>query len=146
MFVTRSGDRFPLPRRLEEPGVEYFRSIGLSTNAAMYVLTVRPLTDEHISTTVLVGWDTDVVAAIEACPAEVGSLLCIAPTDLDGANDGWTSFKVAEIWTATDPAENDNPCVVFVSTDGDDHSGPFAEAKSGLMKARLVARISTRSN
>jgi hypothetical protein len=141
MFMTRPNDRYPLPQGLAEPGADYWRSLNLATNAAWYILTVRPPTDEYLQTTVLVRWDTDIADAIEASQLDIASLLCIAPPTFDGDNDGWTSFAVAEVWRATNPDEDDNPCVLFVSDDGREHSGLFGETKTGLVKTRLLARV-----
>lgn len=63
----------------------------------------------------------------------------------EGDSDRWTAFSIVEVWRGTDPAENHNPCVVFISEDGREHSGLFGEAKTGLMKTRLVARINASS-
>jgi hypothetical protein len=142
MFMTRPNDRYPLPKGLAEPGADYWRSLNLATNAAWYILTVRPPTDEYLQTTVLVRSETDIADAIEASQPDIASLLCIAPPTFDGENDGWTSFAVAEVWRAIDPDENDIPCVVFVAIDGREHSGLLGEPKSGLKKTRLIARIS----
>ncbi len=92
----------------------------------------------------LVCSDVDVADSLESSPVDLASLLCIAPPTYNGEGDGWSSFSVAEVWRATDPHEDDNPCVVFVSEDGREHAGLFAEAKSGLFKTRLVARVNPR--
>lgn len=141
MFMTRPSDRYPLPRGLAEPDADYWRSLGLATNAAWYVLTARSPTEGHLQTTVVACWDVDVADSLESLKAEVASLLCIAPPMFNGDSDRWTAFSIAEVWWGTDPDENHNPCVVFVSEDGREHSGLFGEAKAGLMKTRLVARI-----
>jgi hypothetical protein len=141
MFMTRPNDRYPLPRGLAEPDADYWRSLALATNSAWYVLTVRPPTEDHLQTTVLIHRDFDVADSLEASPVDLASLLCIAPPTYDGDSDGWSSFSVAEVWRATDPYEEDNPCVVFVSEDGREHTGLFAEAKTGLVKTQLIARV-----
>ncbi len=141
MFVTRPTDRYPLPRGLAEPDAGYWRSLGLATNSAWYILTVRPPTEDHLQTTVLIQWDGDVADSLEAFPVDLASLLCIAPPTYNSERDGWSSFSVAEVWRAIDPHEDDNPCVVFVSEDGREHTGLFAEAKIGMVKTRLVARV-----
>ena len=141
MFMTRPADRYPLPHGLAEPDADYWRSLSLATNSAWYVLTVRPPTEDHLQTTVLIHRDFDVADSLEFAPVDLASLICIAPPNYDGDIDGWSSFSVAEVWRATDPHEDDNQCVVFVSEDGREHTGLFGEAKSGLVKTRLIARV-----
>ena len=141
MFMTRPTDRYSLPRGLAQPDIDYWRSLSLATNSAWYVLTMHPLTEDHLQTTVLIQWDVDVADSLDSAPVDLASLICIAPPDHDSDSGGWSAFSVVEVWRATDPQEDGNPCVVFVAEDGREHSGLFGEAKSGLVKTQLVARI-----
>jgi hypothetical protein len=88
--------------------------------------------------------DIDVADALDSSHVDVASLLCVAPPGLEGIDDGWTAFSIVEIWRATDPSQDDQPCVVFISEDGQEHCGLFGEARVGLERTRLVARVTRR--
>jgi hypothetical protein len=142
MFVTRSVDRMPLPTELAKAGIEYWRSLTLSTTAAWYVLTVRPPTKHHQQTTILLHWDEDLVGCIESLDADIASLLCITPQPLEGLEDGWRSINVAEVWQGVELDQNEQRCIVLVSDTGQEHTGHFSDSKRRVLKTKIVARIS----
>ena len=141
MFVSRSVDRLPLPTELSKAGIDYWRSLTLSTPAAWYVLTVRPPTIHHQQTTILLHWDEDLVGCIASLDADIASLLCITPQPRDGLEDGWRSINVAEVWLGVELDQHEQRCIVLVSNTGQEHTGDFADSQTRVLKTKMVARI-----
>ena len=119
MFISRADDLFPFPEHIAEPGAAYWRAIGVTANTAWYVLSTLPHDDEHVRTTAPVRWDIDVADSLEMPGVALSALLCMVP---DGTA-GWTAVPITEVWRATDPTEDDSPCVLLVSADGQERSG-----------------------
>lgn len=144
MFTTRAADRYSLPQGHAEPDADYWRSLSVGTASAWYMLSVRPTTDHRFYKMMVIKCAFDVADALDSTPVDVASLLCIAPPAFSETDDGWTAFSVAELWRAKDASRNDDPCIVLVSDDGRERCGAFGEPRPGLVKTRLVARITRR--
>ena len=141
MFMTSPSDRVELPAGLGIADAQYWRSLALTANTAWYVMTLRPRDEEMSPVTILVLWDTDLVATIESVRADIASLICIAPPSVGSPTDGWRSINVAEVWQGIDAEFDEVPCTIFVSDTGSEHAGAFASAADGLVKTRLVANV-----
>ena len=140
MFVSMPEYQFYIPPEIAPPDVTYWRTLGISTCAAWFVLSVRSREPNAPLDTFLLAWDSDVVGAVTALDACVESLLCVAP-HVRGRKRGWFSRQIREIWAATDPAEPENAAVVFVDEDGHDYAGLFMDRARGFVRDRLVARV-----
>ncbi|MBW8757392.1 MAG: hypothetical protein JF586_07265 [Burkholderiales bacterium] len=140
MFVTLPDYRFHIPAGLAQPGAQYWHTLGISCNAAWFLLTLHPGAEEGLQDTFLLTWDTDVADGIESMQREIASLLCIAPP-ASASRNYWSSFAITEVWRATDPEQEDIPCVLFVGEDGQEYSGLFGSRAQGLVRENLVARI-----
>ncbi len=144
MFVTRCSDRFDLGG-LAEPGADYWRSVGLATNSAFYVVTVRPPTKRDAYATLLIKSDSDLADSLDSTSVDLASLLlCVSPLAIGGTGDAWKSFSIREVWRGSDPSKRGDPCVIFVSDTGTEHSGLHGQAKVGLLKTRLLTRVTER--
>lgn len=143
MFVSLPEYKFFIPPEIAPPDATYWRTLGISTCAAWFVVTLRSREPEALPDTFLLAWDTDVVSALTSLDAELDSLLFVAP-HVRGRKRGWFSRPVREIWAAIDPAEN--PCVLFVGEDGQDYAGLFMDRARGLVRERLVARVGPAGN
>ena len=139
-FVSLPEYKFDVPPEIAPPDATYWRTLGLSTRAAWFVVTLRSRKPEALPDTFLLAWDTDVVSALTSLDAELQSLLFVAP-HVRGRKRGWFSKPIREIWSAIDPAQPENPCVLFVGEDGRDYGGLFMEQVRGLVRSRLIARV-----
>jgi hypothetical protein len=106
---------------------------------------VRSREPDALLDTFLLAWDKDVVSAVTTLDADLQSLLFVAP-HMRGSKRGWFSRQIREVWSATDPAEPDNPTVVFVGEDGHDYAGLFMDRARGFVRDRLVARVGHAAN
>lgn len=140
MFVSMPEYQFYIPPEIAPPHATYWRTLGISTRTAWFVLSVRSREPETLLDTFLLAWDKDVVGAVTSLNADVVSLLFVAP-HARGEERGWFSRQIREIWEATDPAEPENPCILFVGEDGRDYAGLFMDQARGFVRDRLVARV-----
>jgi len=140
MFVSMPEYQLCIPPEIAPPDATYWRTLGISTCAAWFVLSVRSREPDALLDTFLLAWDTDVVSAVTTLDVELESLLYVAP-HVRGRKRGWFSRQIREIWSATDPAEPENPALIFVGEDGRDYAGIFMDQASGLIRNRLVARV-----
>src|ERR1700740_29210 len=79
MFVSLPPYEFNVPAEIAPPGARYWRGLGMSVNAAWFVLTVRLRTPERLSETFLIAWDSDIVDALATLEGDAVALMCIAP-------------------------------------------------------------------
>jgi hypothetical protein len=145
MFVSMPEYQFHIPAEIAPPDATYWRTLGISTCAAWFVLSVRSREPDALLDTFLLAWDTDVVSAVTTLDADVESLLYVAP-HVRGRKRGWFSRQIREIWEGSDPQEPENPCVLFVGEDGLDYAGLFMDRARGFVRDRLVARVGHSSN
>jgi hypothetical protein len=140
MFASLPEHHFPMPAGLAVPGAVYARTMSLTTHAAWYVLTVRFLEDDLTAQTFLLAWDTDVADAIRTGQGhvEVESLMFVTPTHAD-SQIRWQCKQVTEIWSATDPADDDREYILMVTEDGQEHSGYFMSSENKLKRQALLA-------
>ncbi len=143
MFVSMPEYKFYVPPEIAPPEATYWRTLGLSVNAAWFVLSVRAKVPDALLDTFLLVWDRDVVDAIASMDAEVESLLVVAP-HVSGRRNGWFSKQIKEIWEGTDLADRDNRCVVMVGEDDVEYAGLFMEEAAAVKRDRLVARVGAR--
>jgi len=145
MFVSLPEYKFFIPPELAPPEATYWRTLGLSSHAAWYVLSVRTREPEACLDTFLLVWDSDVVDAINSISADVESLLVVAP-HVGGRGRGWFSKQIREIWRGIEPdEEGGNPCVVMVDDDGAAYSGLFMQERAGVTRHELVARVGSKA-
>ncbi len=140
MFVSMPEYQFNIPPEIAPPDATYWRTLGISTCAAWFIVTLRSREPEALPDTFLLAWDTDVVSALTSLDADLDSLLFVAP-HVRGSKRGWFSRPIREVWAASDPAEPENPCVLFVGEDGRDYAGLFMDRARGFVRDRLVARV-----
>jgi hypothetical protein len=140
MFVSLPEYKFFIPPEIAPPDATYWRTLGISTCAAWFVLSVRSREPDAVLDTFMVAWDTDVVDAVTSMDVDVEGLLFVAP-HVRGKKRGWFSRDVREIWHATDPAEPENQCVLMVGEDGREYAGFFMDRARGFIRDRLVARV-----
>ncbi len=140
MFVSMPEYRFSMPLKISLPDAMYWRTLGISTCAAWFVLSVRTREPDAIPDTFLLAWDSDVVGAVTSLDADVESLLFVAP-HVRGRKRGWFSRQIREIWSATDPTEPEIPAMIFVGEDGRDYAGLFMDRARGFVRDRLVAQV-----
>jgi len=145
MFVSMPEYQFYIPPEIAPPDATYWRTLGISTCAAWFVLSVRSREPDALLDTFLLAWDSDVVSAVTSLDAELESLLLVAP-HVRGRKRGWFSKQIREIWEATDPAEPDSPCILFVGEDGLDYAGLFMDRARGFRRERLLARVGLSAN
>lgn len=145
MFVSMPEYQFYIPPEIAPPDATYWRTLGISTCAAWFVLSVRSREPDALLDTFLLAWDKDVVGAVTSLDADVESLLFVAP-HMRGKKRGWFSRQIKEIWHAADPSEPENPTVVFVGEDGHDYAGLFMDRARGFVRDRLVARVGLSAN
>jgi len=145
MFVSMPEYQFYIPPEIAPPDATYWRTLGISTCAAWFVLSVRSREPDALLDTFLLAWDTDVVDAVTSLDADVKSLLFVAP-HVRGRKRGWLSRQIREIWAATDPTEPENSAVNFVGEDGHDYAGLFMDRTRGFVRERLVARVGLSAN
>jgi hypothetical protein len=145
MFVSMPEYQFYIPPEIAPPDATYWRTLGISTCAAWFVLSVRSREPDALLDTFLLAWDKDVVGAVTSLDADVESLLFVAP-HMRGKKRGWFSRQIKEIWHAADPEEPENPAVVFVGEDGHDYAGLFMDRARGFVRDRLVARVGLSAN
>jgi hypothetical protein len=145
MFVSMPEYQFFIPPEIAPPDATYWRTLGISTCAAWFVVTLRSREPEALPDTFLLAWDTDVVSAVTSLDADLESLLFVAP-HVRGRKRGWFSRQIKEMWHAADPAEPENPAVVFVGEDGLDYTGLFMDRARGFILDRLVARVGLTAN
>ena len=145
MFVSMPEYQFYIPPEIAPPDATYWRTMGISTCAAWFVLSVRSREPDALLDTLLLAWDSDVVGAVTSFDADVESLLFVAP-HVRGRKRGWFSKPIREIWAAIDPAEPENPAVIFVGEDGQDYAGIFMDRARGFVRDRLVARVGDSTN
>ncbi len=138
MFVSMPEYKFFVPPELSAPGAAFWRSLGLSTQAAWYVITLRPRHKNAMVETFLLAWDRDIPGALESLDADLVALLFVAP-HVGTGHHGWFSRQIAEVWEGTDP-DDENPCVILVDQEGVAHSGYFMERGRSLKRERLIAR------
>jgi hypothetical protein len=145
MFVSMPEYQFYIPPEIAPPDATYWRTLGISTCAAWFVLSVRSREPDALLDTFLLAWDTDVVSAVATLDVDLESLLVVAP-HVRGKKRGWFSRQIREIWHATDPAEPENPAVIFVGDDGRDYAGILMDQARGFVRDRLVARVGHSAN
>ncbi len=145
MFVSMPEYQFYIPPEIAPPDATYWRTLGISTCAAWFVVTLRSREPEALPDTFLLAWDTDVASALTSLDADLDSLLFVAP-HVRGRKRGWFSRQIREVWEGSDPLEPENGSVVFVGEDGCDYAGLFMERAHGFVRHRLVARVGVSAN
>jgi hypothetical protein len=140
MFVSMPEYRFLVPPALSQPGATYWRSVGLTTTAAWFVLTIRPRAPRAPTQSFLLAWDTDVAKALSTLDADMEGLLFIAPV-LRKDQRGWHSKRITEVWAGANPEQDLTECVILVGEDGVDYSGDFMEPAKNLTRSRLIAKV-----
>jgi hypothetical protein len=140
MFFSLPGHRVQIPEiLLAQPGAQYWRSLGISTYCAWYVLTFLPAEQGDRPVTCLLSHDTDVVEMIEAFDTNVASLLCITPPTHE--HQGWRALTIHEVWQAIDPSDSHRAAVVFVADDGLEYGGYFCSRSNRAVRQRIVAKV-----
>lgn len=141
MFVSMPEFKFEVPAQLAKPGAFYARAMTLSSHSAWFIVTLRFKAPEPTTETFLLVWDTDVASVIcTAAPEAELMALMFATPHRGGNTHGWQTKDIAEVWEATNPAEEDEHCILMVAEDGTEHSGYFMERCSGLKRTKLIAR------
>jgi len=140
MFVSLPPYEFNVPAEIAPPGARYWRSLGMSVNAAWFLLTVRLRTPERLRDSFLIAWDFDLVDALATLDADPVALMCIAP---DSRRRGlpWKAVPIHEIWTAASPLEGKNTCILFVGADGKEYSGLLFDQARLIVRQELIARF-----
>lgn len=136
MFLSMPEFQFKVPEALSTPGATFSRAMGLATNAAWYVVCVRPRDPERHRESFVVAWDSDVAHIIETMEADLESLMFVAP-----GRAGWSAKQIVEVWRATNPADESNPAILMIAEDGVEHSGYFMERVEGFQRGCLVGRV-----
>jgi len=142
MFVSLPEYKFFVPPEIAPPDATYWRTLGISTCAAWFVLSVRSREPDAVLDTFLLAWDSDVADSVRSMGVDVDveGLMFVAPR-MRGRKRGWFSRDVVEIWHATDPSDPDSKCILMVGQDGHEYAGFFMDRARGFVRDRLVARV-----
>ncbi len=134
MFVSQSDFEFPMPTELVEPGSRYWRAVELSLNTSWFVATLCSTDeDQGYRRTMLVSWDTDLVHILEnMIGGYLEALLFMAPPW--HASDGlWRTHRIKRISRAYDADRDNEPALIFTTSEGQQIQGQLAESAPGSM-------------
>lgn len=135
MFVSLSDFEFPIPAGLAEPGSRYWRAVELSLNAPWFVATLCSSDEEQgFRKTILVAWDTDLVQILEnMIGGYLENLLFMVPP-WQSTDGRWRPNQIKEIWRAYDVNCDNQPALIFKTSDGRQIQGQLGESVSSSMQ------------
>jgi len=137
MFVSLSDFEFPLPAELAEPGSHYWRAVELSLNSSWFVATLCSTgEDQGYRRTMLVSWDTDLVQILEnMIGGYLEALLFMAPP-WHSADGQWRTHPIKQIWRAYDAERDNEPALIFTTSEGGSAVIPEKSAENCLNACR----------
>lgn len=131
MFVSLSDFEFPIPAGLAEPGSRYWRAVELSLNTSWFVATLCSTDEDHgFRRTMLVSWDTDLIHILESMVGGYLEALLMMGPPFRSADGRWRTHQIKEIWRAYDVDRDNEPALVFKTSDGRNIHGQLAEPVS----------------
>jgi len=122
-----------------ESSPAYWHQLEHASNSAWFIIRSIDVIGGD-PRTLMFAFEADVVSHLTACRGLRVSMLVIPP-DPYLERDKLGAISVAEIWLAEDRYAKDEPCILFLGSDGHQYSGRQCVHREGLRRIQLIATL-----